>query len=156
EECGDVSYTVPVCGLRKLNYSVTHQPKVDLCIDDGTSCTGNSLGECPDCHRAMTRCILTITNDEAQQSGLWTVGANFTLPNAAFLKDPKMVQIDPNQSYAFDFYQIYSVNPPVNSASCSLFIIKEPTVQDCHQETRTRVECGNVTQNLTKITEVCE
>ncbi len=155
EECGPVSYTEQVCGIRKLNYSFKLLPKVDLCIGDG-SCTGNPLGDCQACSKAMTRCIMEITNLEPQKTGLWSVGANYTLGSAGFLKDPIIHTIGPNQTAQFDFNQIYTPGQPINSASCSLFVLSEPTIEDCHEETRSRQDCRNVTRTTQVQREVCE
>ncbi len=153
--CGNVSYTVPVCELRKLNYTVTMRPNVDLCIGDG-NCTGSPLGQCQTCSSAMTRCVMVIQNNEPVDSGSWTVAANFTLGNAGFIKDPITEVIPANGSFAFDFNQIYTPGDPISSAVCNLWITKEPTIQDCHQETRTRVDCNNVTTNTTSTSQVCD
>ncbi|HSB46525.1 MAG TPA: hypothetical protein VLD37_00815 [Candidatus Bilamarchaeum sp.] len=156
EECGPVSYTEPVCGLRKLNYSMGQVAKIDLCIAD-TGCTGAPLGDCQACTKAMTRCVLTIKNEEPQKSGVWKVGANYSLSQTiAFIKDPITKEIRPNESFAFDFNQIYNPGQPINSADCSLFVTEEPYSQDCHDETRTRNECKNVTTTETVQTQVCE
>ncbi len=155
EQCGNVSYTIPVCTLRKLNYSTSLRAKVDLCISDGP-CNGQPLGQCEGCTSAMSRCVMDIKNNEPLQSGTWTVGANYTLGTAGFIKDPITATIDPNSSFAFDFHQIYNPGSPINSADCLLQVIKEPTIEDCHQETRTRVDCANVTSNSTTTTQVCE
>ncbi len=153
--CGNVSYTVPVCELRKLNYTISMKPKVDLCIGDG-SCTGSPLGQCQTCSSAMSRCVMEIKNNEPVDSGSWTVAANFTLGNAGFIKDPITEVIPPNGSFAFDFNQIYTPGDPISSANCNLWVSKEPTIQDCHQETRTRIDCNNVTTNTSSTTQVCD
>lgn len=155
EQCGNVSYTIPVCSLRKLNYSISLKPKVDLCIGDGV-CNGQPLGQCQQCSSAMSRCVMIIKNNEPTQSGSWTVGANYTLGTAGFNKDPITATIDPNSTYEFDFYQIYTPGYPINSADCQLLVVKDPSIEDCHEETRARVDCANVTANSTSTTQVCE
>lgn len=155
-KCGDVSYTEPVCGLRKLNYSMTLLPKVDLCTIDGP-CAGEELSECTHCTKAMTRCVMVIQNEEPVQSGEWRVGANYTLgPNAMFVKDPISMTINPNQTVAFDFNQIYNIGEPINSATCELFVLQEPTFTDCVQQQKTRYECQNVTQVRNESRQVCD
>jgi hypothetical protein len=156
EQCGNVSYTEPVCALRKLNYSITLKPEVNLCIADGT-CSGQPLGQCGGCSNAMSRCIMIIKNNEPLYSGNWTVGANYTLGNTgySFIKDPITASIDPGTSYEFDFNQIYNPGNPINSADCQLFVIKDPSIQDCRQETRVREDCINVTMNVSSVSEVC-
>ena len=121
EVCSDVSFTESVCGIRKLNYSVESVPKVDLCISDG-ACLGKPLSDCPNCAKAMTRCMLRITNLEPQKTGTWSVGANYTLNNAGFDKDPITHSIPPGMTADFDFNQIYLLVPPVRSASCKLAV----------------------------------
>ncbi len=154
EECSQVQSTQEVCGLKKLAYAVSERPKADLCIIDG-NCVGQPLSECPACTIAMTRCTLTITNGDAQKSGTWRVGANFTLTNAGFDKEPITRTIKPNESGVFDFQQIYGPGDPINSATCNIFIMDEAVVEDCHQETRPGTECRNVTTMTPVTTQVC-
>jgi hypothetical protein len=153
--CGDVSFTEQVCTLRPLEYSLSSPPKVDLCISD-SGCNGLPLGDCQGCTQAMTRCILKIKNEETQKSGTWSVGANYTLGNSGFLKDPITHVIAPGETVAFDFNQIYSPSYPINSASCSLFVSSKPWIEDCHEETRSREECRNMTKTKPVEREVCE
>ncbi len=155
EECTDVSFTESVCGIRKLEYSVANVPKVDLCISNGP-CFGRALIECQDCVKAMSRCILRITNDEKQKSGAWSVGANYTLGNAGFVKDPITHTIAPGATADFDFDQIYTTGYPVKEASCVLFVVSEPTIEECVDETRTRQDCRNVSKIQQVQREVCE
>ncbi|MEW6722886.1 MAG: hypothetical protein AB1324_06510 [Candidatus Micrarchaeota archaeon] len=155
EECGPFSFTENVCGLRNLNYSIERVPKADLCTADGP-CAGYPLSECQTCSKAMTRCVLIIKNEETLKSGEWSVGANYSLGNAGFVKDPITRTIAPGQSAAFDFDQIYTVPKPISSASCEVFVVSEPTIEDCHEETRSRTECTNVTRYNTVTREVCE
>jgi hypothetical protein len=155
EQCGDITFSEPVCNMRNLNYSVTRPPKVDLCISDGV-CLGKPLGDCQGCAKAMTRCILQVHNTESQKTGSWTVGANFSIGNFGFNKDPITRTIGPNQTADFDFNQIYTPDYPINSASCSLAVISEPTIEDCIQVTRTKTECRNVTSTTKIQREVCE
>jgi hypothetical protein len=99
---------------------------------------------------------MVIKNEEQVQSGIWIVGANYTLGNAMFIKDPISITIDANESAAFDFNQIYDLGQPTNSASCEVFIMKDPTVQDCIQQQKTKYECQNVTQIREESRQVCE
>lgn len=154
-KCGDITYIEPVCGLRKLNYTVTLLPKVDLCTIDGP-CAGEELSQCQHCTKAMTRCVMVIQNEEPVQSGEWKVAANFTLQNAAFNKDPISMTIEANQTAAFDFHQIYDLGQPINSASCELKVMQEPTVQDCVQQQKTKYECQNVTSMRNESRQVCD
>jgi len=154
-ECGDVSYTDEVCVIRKLDYTATESPKVDLCISD-TGCNGLPLGDCQACTQAMTRCILKIKNNEPTESGTWSVSAEYSIGDYGFIKDPITHTIEPGETLAFDFNQIYSPGKPISSASCDLNVESEPMFQDCHQETRTRQECANVTKTRPIEREVCE
>lgn len=155
EICEEVSYTDEVCGIRKLPYTYTDIPRVDLCIGDG-SCTGSPLSECRQCSSAMTRCIKVINNEDTKAAGTWTVAATFSFGTAGFNKDPVTATIQPNSSYAFDFYQIYAPGSPPSSASCTLTVTQAASVNDCHQETRTVTECANVTRFVSVEREVCQ
>jgi hypothetical protein len=155
EVCSPVQSTEDVCGLRKLPYIVASPPKLDICIIDG-DCAGKPLSQCPGCTSAMTRCTLIIKNEDPQKSGTWKVGANFTLLKSGFNKDPISITIRPNETAAFDFQQIYGPGDPVNSATCNISIIEEAVVDDCHQETRMKTECSNVTTMINVSRQVCE
>jgi len=155
EQCSNVTLTEQSCGVRTLNYSVTRLPKVDLCISEG-GCLGKPLGECPYCVKVMSRCILRIQSLEEQKTGTWSVGANYSLGNSSFLKNPITLTIGPNQTADFDFNQIYTVGYPINSASCTLAVAYEPTVDECVQVTRTKTECKNVTSTARTQREVCD
>lgn len=154
QQCNNVSVTTPVCGMRKLPYTVTDVPKVDLCISDG-ACDGQPLSKCTaNCTKAMTRCELLITNNDKNESGTWSVIANFTFGNNGFIKNPINQTIAPNASGLFDFNQLYDLNYPVSSADCSLSIILNATVNDCQQITTMQNQCNNATtyQNVSKQT----
>ncbi len=100
--------------------------------------------------------MMTIKNEDLVNAGTWKMGANFTLPAGAFIKDPISIMIPPNSSAVFDFYQIYWLDQPINSAVCNLYILDVPTVNDCVQVAKTRNECRNVTTMVTTTREVCE
>lgn len=155
EECTNISYTEQVCEKRKLDYISAEPPVVHLCIADGP-CVGSPLSECPACAKAMTRCMMVITNNDEDKSGTWRVGAEYTLGDAGFVKDPITQTIGPKESATFDFHQIYVPGQPVHSASCELYVIDEPILDDCHQETRLKRECANVTKYILVEKEVCE
>ncbi|MBI5046574.1 hypothetical protein HZC07_02480, partial [Candidatus Micrarchaeota archaeon] len=142
QECSDLSTTEPICSFRKVNYTSSLAPRIDLCASD--ACTGNPLGSCPNCSWAMSRCKMNVTNTDSK-SATWTVAANFSLGKYGVIKQPISQTIDPNQSYIFDFYLMYSPGTPINSASCNLAVVSDPTVQDCIQQTRKTTECKNVT-----------
>jgi hypothetical protein len=154
QQCSDVSTTEQVCGLRKLPYEAIRLPRIDLCITDGP-CVGKPLSSCATCTTAMTRCTLVLENKDPQKSGTWTVGANYTLGNSGFNKDPITATIKPNETFAFDFQQIYAPGDPINSAVCNISVTAEASVDDCHSETRTKTECRNVTVNSTVQRQVC-
>jgi len=99
--------------------------------------------------------MMVITNND-DRSGTWTVGANYSLGDSGFIKDPITHTIGPNESATFDFHQIYVPGYPVNSASCELYIMDEPIIDDCHEETRIKRDCTNVTTFVTVEREVCE
>jgi hypothetical protein len=155
QQCSNISTTEQVCGVRKLPYGVVHLPKIDLCVVDD-ACIGKPLSQCNICTTAMTRCTLAIQNLDSQESGTWTVGASYKIGNAGFNKDPITQTIKPNETFAFDFQQMYAPGYPTNSASCNVTITAEATVNDCHGETRNTVECKNVTTNASVETIVCK
>ncbi len=154
-ECGNISVTEKVCGMRKLNYTLLEVPKIDLCVDD-SSCSGKPITQCASqCSKVMTRCAILIHNTDLKIPGTWMVTANYTIGNYGFQKDPISKYILPNQSFAFDFYQIYQPNPSIGSASCTLYVLSDPLIEDCHEETRPKVECSNVTHITDVEREVC-
>jgi hypothetical protein len=155
EVCEDVDYTEEVCEKKKLEYTVTDVPKLDLCIQDG-DCVGEPLKDCPSCSKAMTRCRMTITNDDPEKTGFWTVGANYSFDGAGFIKDPIIASIGPGESFTFDFNQMYNPNYPVTSTTCKLAVVDEPVAEICHDETRTESVCQDVQVNETVQREVCE
>ncbi len=155
EECGEVAYTEDVCSMRKLNYTVRMLPVTDLCISDGV-CTGKPLGDCQQCTKAMTRCVMQITNEEHEKSGTWSVGANYTMGNFGFEKDPITHTLAPNETVDFDFNQIYMPGFPISSAICTLAVVSEPSAETCIGHTRTTTECRNVTKTETVEKEVCQ
>jgi len=155
EVCENVSYTENICGIRKLNYSTLNPIKIDLCISEG-ACSGMPLGDCPSCQQAMSRCMLIVQNKEDQKSGMWSVGANFTIGTFGFNKDPITSYIGPNENHTFDFNQIYVPGDPISSAVCSLSILSDPTIEECHQETRPKLVCRNETVMESVQKEVCQ
>ena len=155
EECDNVSITEQVCGVRTLPYRSVDPPKVDLCIADGP-CVGNPLGSCQACSKAMTRCMRIITNEDSKASGTWILVANFTFGSSGFNKEPITATIRPNESYTFDFYQIYVPGYPLNSATCTIYMVDEARVDDCHDETRLVTQCQNLTRTVPVQREVCQ
>lgn len=155
EVCENFSYTDEICGKKQLEYSAILLPKTHLCIQDGP-CVGQPLASCPTCSKAMSRCILVVTNEDEEYSGTWTVSATFSVDQSGFIKEPITKTIAPNESFNFDFYQIYVVGSPIQAASCDLPVTSAPIVDDCHQETRIETECTNVTTTKLVEVEVCE
>ena len=156
EQCEDVTFTDQVCAKRKLNYTVSYAPRVDLCIGDG-ACVGKPVSACTStCQNIMSRCIMTIENKDRAKSGTWIVGATFSIKNFGFIKEPITQSIGPGQKGAFDFYQIYTATDSVNTATCNLTITSEPIIDDCHDETRTKRTCQNVTTFKTSQQQVCQ
>lgn len=103
----------------------------------------------------MMRCILTLQSNEDSEAGTITVGANFTLPGGAFLKEPISKTFNQGTSHAFDFYQIYGPGKPINSADCDLYVIGTPTVNECIDITKIESDCKSVTKIEKIQTEVC-
>ena len=155
EECGPVSYTEQVCGKRKLSYLATKLPVLHLCVSDG-GCVGKEVTQCPACSQIMSRCTMVILNEDKTAAGTWTVAANFTLSFGGFNREPVTYVIQPNESASFDFQQFYAPGSPVRTADCSIGVVSEPVIEDCHEETRTRTECKNVTATEPVEKQVCE
>jgi hypothetical protein len=155
EECGDVSYTEEDCGKRALEYNTSMNPVTHLCWIDG-ECVGKPLSTCVSCLKAATRCTLLLTNNDPKKSGTWSVGANFTIGNSLFSRDPVTKTIGPGETGVFDFQHFYDPGKPINSANCVLFVTKAAEVDDCVQVTRTRQECTNITTNVEVERQVCE
>jgi hypothetical protein len=155
EQCSNASFSEQSCSIRKLNYTATTLPRVDLCISD-SPCMGKPLGECIGCAKAMSRCVLRVQSLETLKTGTWSVAANFSVGNSGFNKDPISHPIGPNQSADFDFSQIYTTDYSTGSASCSLAVVAEPTIEDCVQVTRMKTECHNVTGTKSVTRQVCE
>lgn len=154
-ECKPVSMTNTICGIRALPYDAHPITTIHLCVTDD-ECVGKPLGDCQGCSRAMTRCGLLIENKDAKSSGTWTVGANFTVTGGGFMKDPVTKTLAPNESYEFDFQQMYAPGQPISSAICKVFLITAPKVDDCHDETREINDCKNVTKYTTIQKQVCQ
>jgi len=155
EECGPVSYTIQVCGSRMLPYEAIALPLIHICSTDGP-CSGGLLSNCTWCTKAMTRCMMTIHNLDKQSAGDWTVGANYTVTGGQFIKEPQTLTIGPNQTGVFDFNQFYNPGDPISSASCLIYVMSDPTIEDCHDETRTRNECVNITDIVPVTKTVCQ
>jgi len=152
--CTNVSITTQVCGSRALPYRMVNITRIDLCVSDG-SCTGLPLSQCNACSRAMTRCGVIITNDDTNESGTWVVGANFTVSGGGFINNPVSKSLDPNESFEFDFQQMYTLGPSPSSATCDVFLVSAPKADDCHDVTRMETECTNVTAYNSTETQVC-
>ncbi|MGV8085730.1 MAG: hypothetical protein ACP5N9_05765 [Candidatus Bilamarchaeum sp.] len=152
--CNNVSYTESVCGIKKLSYTTRLSAPISLCIES-SYCAGRPLENCSPCTKAMTRCIMTLKNTESLLSGEWSVAANFSLQTTGFSKEPIRKTIRPNESFDFDFYQIYNPGLESSVAVCSIGVMEEPQTNDCHQETRQRTECQNVTTYRNVSREVC-
>jgi len=156
EKCEDVSFTEPICETRALNYTITPLSQTDICIS-GESCVGQSVYTCfSNCRKVMTRCVLIITNDDKIHSGSWTVGANYTIGNYGFIKDPIIQVIKPGESSTFDFHQIYTLGVPPTTAQCNVYLVTPAVIEDCYEVTRTTQECVDVTTYVDEQTEVCE
>ncbi|MFH1520481.1 MAG: hypothetical protein ABID61_02440 [Candidatus Micrarchaeota archaeon] len=154
EECVNYTKTSTDCNERQMYYSILSLSKNTLCTADG-SCAGKSIENCGKCSTAMTRCIMTINSDEQKESGTITVGANFTLPSGAFLKEPISKTFNHGTNDTFDFYQIYNPGNPINTADCNLYVIGIPTVNECNDITKIVSDCKPVTRIEKIQTEIC-
>jgi hypothetical protein len=128
EECGEVAYTEEDCGKRELEYNTSMNPISHLCWIDG-ECGGKALSTCTDCLKAATRCTLLITNNDEKKSGTWVVGANFSLGNSLFARDPVTKTIEPGETAEFDFQHFYDPGKPINSATCDVFIVDKSFIE---------------------------
>jgi hypothetical protein len=104
----------------------------------------------------MTRCVLIVTNMDPEESGVWSVSANYSVKDAGFIKEPVSQSIGPNESFAFDFFQIYVPDQPITSATCSLGVSGFPVIDDCHEETTVESVCKNVTTTTQVKKQVCQ
>lgn len=153
--CWNVTYTQEVCDREALEYTVSRVRTIDLCTGDG-ACTGKPVADCPyTCNNAMKRCQMDITNLNTEKSGMWVVGANFTIPNMGFEKEPQRLLISPGQTVTFDFTQLYTLGLKGTSVECSLYVMDAPVADFCHQESMTETECDEVTVYRTIEKEVC-
>lgn len=155
EECSDVTVSEPVCQRRELNYSTTQLAPVHLCSSDG-ACTGKPLNECFSCTKAMSRCRLVLTNLDADKPGTWKAGANFSIGSASFIKEIQTAVIKPGENHTFDFYQIYTPEQFRRPASCAVFVLEVPEIDDCRDVIRTAQECKNVTKFQLVDRQVCQ
>lgn len=155
EECGDISYTEQVCERRNLLFETVETAPIHICALSSEICGGAPLSSCASCRNAMTRCSMYIKNTNSK-TGQWTVGANFSIRNAVFAREPVTKTIAPNETILFDFQQFYDPGEPINSASCKIFIISPAILDDCREITRTKLDCVNVTKMATVEKEVCD
>jgi hypothetical protein len=155
-ECWNVTYTEQVCERKALEYFQSKTNKVDLCTSD-SDCVGKELVNCPNtCAKAMKRCRMNITNLNTKKSGTWTVGATFSRDSIGFEKEPISKKIEPEQTFTFDFTQLYDLGQGGSSLECELLVLDTPVVEFCHDEARTFEECEEVTRYKTIEREVCE
>jgi len=156
EVCWNVTYTQEVCEYKALEFSVSSVHKLDLCTVDG-DCVGKELSACPHtCTGAMKRCRMNVTNLNPDKAGVWAVGANFTLDNAGFIKDPVDSYLQPGETWTFDFTQLYTIGLGGSSMDCDMYLVSTPTVEFCHQVGKDDVECQERTLYRTIEREVCE
>jgi hypothetical protein len=154
EVCEQVSYTEEECEMKELNYTSSQITMTDLCVDDG-DCVGKDVSECiRTCTRAMKRCQMEITNEDAYE-GTWVVGATFHYNGASFVKNPESKDILPGKSHIFDFQQIYTLGDPPTTATCTVSVLYPAITKVCVDVEKTRIDCTNVTKMRAVETEVC-
>lgn len=154
-QCGNFSYTEQVCENLAIPYQISTVDKSDLCTDTG-NCFGENFSSCSPCQSATTRCSMTITNTDPLYSGDFVVGASFGSNGLNVSREPLRKRIQFNSSEKFDFYYSYGSKSLSRAASCDVFVISSPMNFGCHQETRTREECKNVTETKLVQSEVCK
>ncbi len=158
EVCSDVEYQEEECYYKTLKYDAGEIVQIDLCTED-SACVGKSIyqPECIDqCTQAMKRCLMNVTNEDEEKAGVWTVAASFTHGGASFDKNPETALILPGETHTFDFSQIYSLGYPSTSATCAVYVVEPPVVEDCILVTKMTTVCANVTKYMTEVREVCE
>lgn len=154
EVCQQISYTEEECEMKELTYTSGQIAMTDLCVEDG-ECVGKDITACPlTCERAMKRCRMNITNEDAYE-GTWIVGATFGYNGAAFVKNPESEAIEPGETYTFDFQQIYSMGSPPSTATCSVTVLYPAIAKICVNIEKTRTDCSNITRMRAVETEVC-
>lgn len=154
QECTNYTQTTTNCDDRPMNYSIIAFSENTLCTTGG-SCANELLESCSKCSVAVSRCIMTIKSDEKKETGTITVGANFTLPGGAFIKEPISKTFNHGANHTFDFYQIYNLEKPIITAKCNLYVIGTPTVKECKDITKIESDCKPVTRIEKIQTEVC-
>ena len=156
EVCQEVGYIEEECEMKELEYTSGRIMKTDLCSADG-DCVGKNLYECfYTCTAAMKRCRMNITNNDPKLAGTWVVGATFSYDGAAFVKNPEQAMIEPNETYTFDFEQIYALGSPPVMATCTITVIYPAVGRDCVQVEKTRIECQDVEKTRIIQEEVCD
>ncbi len=154
-QCGNFSYTEQVCENLAIPYQLSPTEKSDLCTDSG-NCFGENFSRCSPCQSATTRCSVVVTNTDPLYSGEFIIGASFESNGLNVSREPLRKRIQFNSSEKFDFYYSYGSKSLNRAASCNLFVISSPTTFGCHQETRTREECKNITETKLVQSEVCK
>ncbi len=154
-QCGNFSYTSEVCENLAIPYEISQINKSDLCTDSG-DCFGEQFSLCRPCQSATTRCSVVIKNTDPLYSGEFVVGATFQSSGLNVTRDPLRKIVPFNSSAQFDFYYSYGSKSLNRAAACQIDVISSPTVYGCHQETRTKEECNNVTEMKLIQSEVCK
>ncbi|MFH1784812.1 MAG: hypothetical protein ABH842_00115 [Candidatus Micrarchaeota archaeon] len=152
-DCQNISTTSNICSERPMNYSILSITKSNLCT--AGNCAGLPLYDCMDCGAAMTRCIMTVKNNEATQSGVIEMGAEFTFPSGAFIKNPVSKTLKAGENTTFDFYQSYSLSTQFSTPECTLSVVEEPLIEECVDITTYDSICNPVTVTEPVETIVC-
>ncbi len=154
--CWNVTYTEEVCKIKSLKFLASSVEETHLCTKDG-NCVGKPLSDCFHvCEGAMKRCKMNITNLDERYSGVWVVGANFSIDGSGFIKEPQRLEIPAGKTKTFDFTQLYALNTGGNSMKCSLYLLETPKVEDCKLVGREATECEEVTKHRKVEKEICE
>jgi|GEM_PF-2008423 len=155
--CQNITKSDEVCAIRELNYSLGRVTKTELCTDNSLCVNRLPDGTCVTsyCSQGMTRCMANLSNLDAQKSGTWYVGANFSIDGTVFDKNPIKADLLPLETQVMDFDLSYSMDINQKKPVCAIFIGTPARIQDCSLVARTVVDCQNVTQYRNVSKEVC-
>jgi len=154
--CKNITVSTQNCSKRELKYTASAVKEYDICME-GDGCTGKNLSECLySCDRANKRCVLEITNND-NIPGSWTVSGKIEQGKTVFVKEPQTKEIEPGQTMAFEFIQIYGIpdNRPT-TATCSITVSSLAYADECKTITTTNEECENITTIKIVEREICE
>ncbi len=157
-ECQNVSEVSEVCTARELNFTVGNIGKHDVCTNQDLCAASDANGVCRIyyCSKAITRCLMNVTNLDQTDTGDWTAAANFTLAGAVFAQNPVIKRIRPGETVTYDFQLMYDMDLNQNRPTCVVTVTPPPPVDSCVYITTPLETCHNVTEYRTSEQEVCD